>query len=92
MTRYFRSTDEVLAQVNAQLDAAYGYPNESTKTATTLPPASDCPHDADGRVYLAVADAYCEFVLPAQMLPQLIEAGVVEEITEAEYQAILPPV
>lgn len=92
VTRYFRSTDEVLSQVNAQLDAAYGYPNDATKTATTLPAAADCPHDANGRVYLAVANAYCEFVLPSQMLPQLIDAGVVEEITEAEYLAVLPSV
>jgi hypothetical protein len=92
MTRYFRSTDEVLSQVNVQLDAAYGYPNAETKTNTTLPPPEGCPHDAEGRMYLAVADDYCEYVLPSQMLPQLIDAGVVEEITEPEYQAVIPPV
>lgn len=92
MTRYFRSTLNVYLLVCSQLDAAYGYPNEATKTATTLPPASECLHDANGRLYLAVADAYCEFVLPSQMLTQLIGAGVVEEITEPEYLALLPPV
>lgn len=90
MTRYFRSTDEVLAHVNAQLDAAYGYPNEATRTRTTLPPPADCPHDSEGRVYLAVADDYCEYVLPSQMLPQLIASGLVDEIDEAEYTATLP--
>jgi hypothetical protein len=92
MTRYFRSTDEVLSLVNAQLDAAYGYPNEATRTNTALPPASECPHDSEGRVYLAVDGAYCDFILPSEMLPQLIDSGMVEEIDEATYGSILPPV
>lgn len=92
MTRYFRSTDEVLSLVNAQLDAAYGYPNEATRTNTALPPAAECPHDAEGRVYLAVDGAYCDFILPSEMLPQLIDSGIVEEIDEATYGSILPPV
>ena len=92
MTRYFRSTDEVLSLVNAQLDAAYGYPNEATRTNTALPPASECPHDSEGRVYLAVDGAYCDFILPSEMLPQLIDSGMVEEIDEQTYGSILPPV
>ena len=92
MTRYFRSTDEVLSLVNAQLDAAYGYPNEATRTNTALPPAAECPHDAEGRVYLAVDGAYCDFILPSEMLPQLIDSGMAEEIDEATYRSILPPV
>lgn len=91
MTRYFRSTDEILSQVNAQLDAAYNYPNAETKTNTTLPPPADCPHDEQGRVYLAVDDTYCDFILPSQMLPQLIEIGAVEEIDAAAYAAVIPP-
>jgi len=90
VTRYFRSTDEMLTQVNAQLNAAYNYPNAETKTNNTLPPAADCPHDAQGRVYIAVDDAYCDFILPSQMLPQLIEAGAVEEIDAAAYAAVVP--
>ena len=91
MTRYFRSTDEVLSLVNAQLDAAYGYPNEATRTNTALPPVAECPHDSEGRVYLAVDGAYCDFILPSEMLPQLIDSGMVEEIDEAAYASILPP-
>ena len=92
MTRYFRSTDEVLSLINAQLDAAYGYPNEATRTNTALPPAAECPHDAEGRVYLAVDGAYCDFILPSEMLPQLIDSGMIEEIDEQTYGSILPPV
>ena len=91
MTRYFRSTDEILSLVNAQLDEAYGYPNAATRTSTALPHPSECPHDSQGRVYVAVDAAYCEFILPSQMLPQLIESGMAEEIDEATYLAALPP-
>jgi hypothetical protein len=86
--RYFRSTPAVYADICAQLDAAYGYPNEATKTLRTLPLADDLPADARGRIYLAVSAEYCEFNLPSELLPQLIAAGLVEEITAAQYDAV----
>jgi hypothetical protein len=89
--RYFRSTPTVYADICAQLDAAYGYPNEATKTLRSLPLASDLPADGQGRVYLAVSADYCDYTLPSEMLPQLIAAGLVEEITAAQYEAVLPP-
>jgi hypothetical protein len=88
--RYFRSTPAVYATICQQLDKAYGYPNAETKTLRTLPLASDLPSDAHGRVYLAVSNDYCEYVLPSQLLPQLLASGAVEEITQAEYQAAMP--
>jgi hypothetical protein len=88
--RYFRSTPAVYAGICAQLDAAYGYPNEATKTLRTLPLVADQPSDGQGRVYLAVSEAYCNFDLPSQLLPQLLTAGLVEEITAAQYEALLP--
>jgi hypothetical protein len=90
--RYFRSTPAVYVNICDQLDAAYGYPNAETKTARTLPLAADLPYDAQGRVYLAVSADYCEFNLPSELLPQLIAAGLVEEITAEEYAAVLPAV
>jgi len=88
--RYFRSTPAVYADICAQLDAAYGYPNAETKTLRALPLAADLPADDQGRVYLAVSAAYCDYNLPSEMLPQLIAAGLVEEITAQEYAAVLP--
>jgi len=85
--RYFRSTAAVYESIRAQLDAAYGYPNAETKTLTSITPAADAPHDEQGRVYLAIAADYCEYNLPAELLPQLLASGAVEEITQAEYQA-----
>lgn len=88
--RYFRSSPAVYHGICEQLDAAYGYPNVETKTARTLPLASDLPSDAQGRVYLAVSDEYCEYVLPSQLLPQLLASGAVEEVTQAQYKALMP--
>lgn len=88
--RYFRSTPAVYAGICSQLDAAYGYPNAETKTDRTLPLASDLPADGQGRVYLAVDAAYCDYILPGQMLPQLLAGGAVEEVDAATYAALLP--
>jgi len=90
--RYFRATPAVYASVCSQLDAAYGYPNLATKTERTLPLVADLRSDAQGRVYLAVSAEYCDFILPGQMLPELLASGAVEEVTQADYAALLPPV
>jgi hypothetical protein len=91
LLRYFRSTPAVYSDICAQLDAAYGYPNPETKTERALPLVAELPSDDDGRVYLAVSSEYCEYNLPSEMLPQLIAAGLVEEITAEQYQAVIPP-
>lgn len=88
--RYFRTTPAVYAGICSQLDAAYGYPNAETKTERTLPLAADLPADGQGRVYLAVAAAYCEYILPGEVLPQLLASGAVEEVDAATYSALLP--
>jgi hypothetical protein len=90
--RYFRSTPAVYADICAQLDAAYGYPSAETKTQRSLPLAADLPADGDGRLYLAVSAEYCDYNLPSELLPQLIAAGLVEEITAEQYAAVMPAV
>jgi hypothetical protein len=92
MNRFFRSYPETYESIRGSLDSAWGYPNEATKTVSSLPLPSSCPSDALGRVYIAADADYCEYVLPSQMLPQLIESGLIEEITEAEYVSVLPAV
>jgi hypothetical protein len=89
--RYFRSTPAVYADICAQLDAAYGYPNAATKTERALPLVADLPADDEGRVCLAISEAECGYDLPSVLLPQLIAAGMVEEITASQYAAVLPP-
>jgi hypothetical protein len=89
--RYFRSTPAVYADICAQLDAAYGYPNAETKTLRALPLLDRLPKDGDGRVYLALSEAECKYDLPSELLPQLLADGLVEEITAAQYAVVLPP-
>lgn len=88
--RYFRALPEVYASVCSQLDAAYGYPNAETKTERTLPLAAALPADNQGRVYLMISAEYCDYILPGQLLPELLASGAVEEVTQAEYEALLP--
>lgn len=85
--RYFRSTAAIYEQIRATLDAAWGYPNAATKTDTAIPPAAELPIDEQGRVYLAVSAEYCDYILPSQLLPQLLASGAVEEISEDTYRA-----
>ena len=89
--RYFRAMPALYADICGQLDAAYGYPNAATKTLRTLPLVETLPTDAAGRVYLRVAAEYCEYNLPSELLPQLIAAGLVEELMAEQYAAVLPP-
>jgi hypothetical protein len=88
--RYFRSTPAVYGSICSQLDAAYGYPNAETKTERSLPLAADLPTDTQGRVYLAISQEYCDYILPSEMLPQLLASGAVEEVDAAAYAAVLP--
>jgi hypothetical protein len=88
--KYFRSTPDVYGLICSQLDAAYGYPDADTKTLRALPMADDLASDSEGRVYLAISGEYCQYVLPSQLLPQLLASGAVEEITAAEYMAVMP--
>jgi len=90
--RYFRSAPEVYALVGSRLDQAYGYPNKETQTDRTLPVAADLPSDSNGRVYLAVDAVYCGYILPSQMLAQLLASGAVEEIDESTYMQFLPQI
>lgn len=89
--RYFRATPAVYADICAQLDAAYGYPNDETKTLRALPLAARLPADDQGRVYLSLSEAECGYDLPSVLLPQLIASGMVDEITAQEYSSVLPP-
>lgn len=83
--RFFRATLAVYVYICGQLDAAYGYPNAETKTLRALPLPDDLPTDDQGRVYLAVWQDYCDYILPSQMLAQLLASDSVEEIDEEAY-------
>lgn len=90
--RYFRcdASDAAYEQIRLTLDAAWGHPNAETKTVTCIDPAAVAPRDAQGRIVLAVQDAFCEYSVAVEMLPQLLAGGVVAEITAEEYRAAFP--
>ena len=88
--RYFRANVAVYESIGSQLDAAYGYPNTATKTLRALPLAAELPADQDGMVYLAISPEYCDYVLPSELLPQLLASGAVQEITQQAYRSVLP--
>ena len=90
--RYFRASPAVYAAICSQLDAAWGYPNAETKTERALPLADTLPTDSQGRVYLAISSEYCDYILPSQLLPELLASGAVEEIDASTYVAVLPVV
>jgi len=84
--RFFRiATDAAYEQARATLDAAWGHPN--AETVTCVEPAETAPHDAEGRVLLAVNDEFVGYAPADTLLPQWIAAGVVEEIDAATYEA-----
>jgi len=45
---------------------------------------------ADGNVTLAVRSEFCDYSAAAGVLPQLLAAGTVTEITRAEHLSLLP--
>lgn len=88
--RFFRSDESTYEAVRVQLDAAWGH-GPGTGTLTCYEPAATAPRDAHGRLLLAVHDAFCDYEAVAAMLPKLLASGSVEEISEAEYLATMPP-
>ena len=88
--RFFRSADSVYEQVRSTLDAAWGLPND-LGTVTCIEPAATAPQDARGRVLLGVDDSFCTYSVAAELLPQLLASGAVEEIDRETYMAAMPP-
>ena len=86
--RFFvAQSDAVCEEVRLTLDAAWGHPTADGKTQTCFAPAGRLPHDSEGRPMLAVDNEFCEYAAVAEMLPGLLAAGVVWEISRGEYLA-----
>lgn len=87
--RYFRSDESTYEQVRTTLDSAWGLPDEATATVTCMPPATQATRDTRGRCMVAVPDEFCGFSTAAELLPQLLASGVIQEITQADYTATM---
>jgi len=88
--RFFRGDVATYEAVRADLDAAWGLPNDKG-TATCIAPAATAPKDSLGRALLAVHEEFATWDPAATLLPQLLESGAVVEITEEEYRAVVNP-
>lgn len=88
--RFFAATVENYEAMRAALDEALGFPNPSTGTLTALPPAAESLIATDGRVLLAATDEQCGSEWIAPVLAQGLAAGIVAELTEAEFQGLRP--
>lgn len=91
MMRFFKTSPETYESIRLQLDAAWGLPNESG-VVTCLRPVDEAHRDGQGKVACAISQAFCEYPVAVDLLPQLLESGAVEEIDEAAYRACLPSV
>jgi hypothetical protein len=87
--RFFRGDVATYETIRADLDAAWGLPNDKG-TTTCISPATTAPKDSQGRVLLAVHEDFATWEPAATLLPQLLASGAVEEISEAAYRASLP--
>lgn len=89
--RYFRcdAGDDAYEQARLALDAAWGHPNEATKTVTCIDPAAVAPRDSQGRIVLAVTNEFCDYPAAASMLELMLGSGAATEITASEYAAAI---
>jgi hypothetical protein len=88
---YLRTSDENLYEsVRQQLDAAWGHPTPDGRTVTCVSPSSIVVRDSQNRIMLAIQEEFIAYEPAATMLPSLIAASVVEQISEADYMTAVP--
>lgn len=84
--RFFRiPSAAVYESTRLSLDAAWGHVNAQT----CVTPAASAPRDSLGRIVLAVNAEFCAYPAVAEVLPQLLASGAVEEIDAAAYFSYL---
>jgi hypothetical protein len=87
--RFLKAAPAVYESMRDQIDAAWGYPTEHTQTC--IPPAAEQHRAADGDCVMGVKVEWTTWEPVATLLPQMIAAGMVEEISEAEFWAVVTP-
>ena len=86
MRCFVATNDSGYEGIRTTLDAAWGLPN-NLGTDTCLPPASVAPRNQSGLITLALRDEFCEWQPASAMLPELLDVGVITEISADEYRA-----
>lgn len=87
--RFFYADAQVYEAMRTQFDAIFGHPSAATQTV--YEPVGSAIRDAEGRCYLAMRSAYCEWEDVAESLVALLESGAVTEISKADYLAVASP-
>jgi hypothetical protein len=88
LNRYFVVPPAVYEQIRQSLDAQWGHPNGRAETC--MVPAADAIKDGNGNVIAPVLATICEWPEVAGAIAQLTDAGLVTEISDAEYFALQP--
>jgi len=86
--RFFAADPDAYESLRAQVDAAWGYPTQYTQTS--VPPAAVQFRDPSGRCLIGLRLSWLSWEPVSSLVPQTIAAGLAEEITEAEYWALMP--
>lgn len=87
--RFFRSSPAVYSEVLATLDAAWSFPKNGFQHCFV--PLSYAPQKG-GLAYLAIQAADAEMEPANELLPQMLAAGAVVEVTQADYRAAMPEI
>lgn len=95
--RYFRASSKTYEAVRLGLDALYGHPFRSDAnnpdlitTESCMVPADAAAKDAQGRCLLAVSEEDAARPEVATQITQLTTAGLVEEISQEDFQPFQP--
>jgi hypothetical protein len=86
--RFFKASPDVYESLRAQIDAAWGYPTAYTQTS--IPTADEQARDASGMCIMGVKAEWITWEPVATVLPQMLAAGQIEEITESQYWTAMP--
>lgn len=78
MNKYFKTSSELYEQIRNSMDSASGYPNNQAETWFIS--AEQAPKDSEGNCLIAAIEPIAE---------EFLKAGA-EELTEEQYQALLP--
>ena len=84
--RFFKAAPAVYAAVLAELDAAWGFPKYGCEHVFL--PVTYAPQ-MNGMAYLAIRSSEADMEPADSMLPEMLEAGQVVEVTDEEYGAAM---
>jgi hypothetical protein len=84
--RYFRTSDEIFyEQIRLLLDNSWGI----EPPQTCIEPSLTAPRDSNGYILLGVNKEFCNYPIIIDLLPQILQSGIVQEIDENTFRSSL---